>query len=298
MELILSFLAAVITTFVFLKLGFRFGLVDKPAGKLKPHERPVPFTGGTGVIVAMIPWLISDWRILAIAVLWFVGLLDDIRGISPLIRLVAELLTGFIGAYFVFGNSFALSLVLAVFFAGVVNAYNMIDGMDGICGGVTVVTGIFLSFIRGYESTGRLLAGAYGGFLVFNYPPAKIFLGDEGSYVVGSIMGLALLGTFGSPDFLRVLAISWLPLNDLAAGFIRRILAGKSPLSGDRDHFYDKLFSITGRNKKVTFYLAVLMTFVYGIIGNLDAVTWLIIVALAFFSILQLIVLKSFSTST
>lgn len=298
MEIIYTFLTALLTTFIFLKLGIKLQLVDKPSGKLKPHEKPIPFTGGTAIIVAMIPWLYSEWKLLLpVAALWLIGLLDDIKGISPLVRLFGELIAGFVGAYYIFGHSFLLSLVLAVAFAAVINAYNMIDGMDGICGGVTAVSGLLLSFVKGYGNVGRVMAGAYGGFLVFNFPPAKIFLGDEGSYIAGSIMGLALIGSFGTPYFLRVLAISWLPLLDLVAGFIRRILAGISPLKGDRDHFYDKLFVMAGKRKKVTFSLTVLMTFLYGVIGMLNIGNLFIIIILTIFSVVQVMVLKSLTST-
>lgn len=299
MEIALSFFTALFATFVFLKLGIKLNLVDRPSGKLKPHEKPIPFTGGTAVIVAMIPWFFSEWKLLLpVAALWLIGLMDDIKGISPLLRLFAELITGFAGAYYVFGHSLFLSLFLAVVFAAVINAYNMIDGMDGICGGVTAVSGLLLSFVKGYENIGRVMAGAYSGFLVFNFPPAKIFLGDEGSYIAGSIMGLALIGSFGSPNFVKILAISWLPLLDLAAGFIRRILAGISPMKGDRDHFYDKLFVMTGKRKKVTFFLALLMTFIYGALGMVSSNNLMILLILAFLSIIQILSLKSLTSTT
>jgi len=270
MEFLLACSLSIFMTFVFRHIGIKFGFLDKPAGKLKPHETAIPYTGGTAMLLSLIPWLIHEPGYMVVVVsLWAIGFIDDVKGLNPSLRLMIELLAGFLFSLYYLNNSFFESLFLAFLFAAVVNAFNMIDGMDGVCSGVVVVSALVLVIVFQLHPLLLAFAGTFFGFFVWNFPPAKIFLGDQGSYIAGAFMGMMLLNSYGTESFIPVLAVVWLPLLDLSAGFLRRIIAGKSPFEGDRDHFYDKLFSLTKENKKATTILSIMMAFLWSVLGLL-----------------------------
>lgn len=270
MDFLIACSLSIFITFVFRHIGIKFGFLDKPAGKLKPHERAIPYTGGTAILLSFVPWLIREpGYMIVVFSLWAIGFMDDVKGLRPHFRLVAELLAGYLFSLYYLNNSFFESLFLAFLFAAVVNAYNMIDGMDGVCSGVVVVSALVLVMMFPSHSILLAFAGVFFGFFVWNFPPAKIFLGDQGSYIAGAFMGMMLLSSYGTGSFVAVLAVVWLPLLDLSAGFLRRIIAGKSPFEGDRDHFYDKLFSLTKGNKKATTMFSIMMAFLCSILGLL-----------------------------
>lgn len=261
---IVAFFLTLAAIYIFGKIGIKYDLMDKPAGQLKPHERPVPYTGGMAVLAGITPALFYTSPILfAVSGMWLVGFLDDRFGIPPMVRLILQLATGFYLSFFVFNHSILSSLILAFMFAVIINAYNMIDGMDGICGGITFVSSLALIVGGLTDNIYIVFSAAILAFIFFNFPPARIFLGDQGSYIVGTVFGIALIQTYHGQHLSLVIAVIWLPVLDLILGFIRRVKAGKSPISGDRDHFYDKLYRLLDNSKRATVLVASLMALVY-----------------------------------
>ncbi|MGD8452467.1 MAG: MraY family glycosyltransferase [Phycisphaerae bacterium] len=285
-----AFVVAVFATPLAMRVAQRFGVMDFPDTFLKPHAKPTPYLGGAAICLAWTLALIVglargivDWPLLLPVLLGGVaisimGLVDDIRGIAPKWRLIigavivaAVLITTGAGGRLVeamlgqFGfsvpgflavpASVVISLLIVL---GACNSANLIDGLDGLCSGVTAIIslGFFLLAshlaLWGYSQSGdplRLLlaiamCGAAIGFLPWNFNPARIFMGDAGSVLLGYNCGL-LIVLFAEQAILRwviaALMIFALPIFDTALAMFRRWRSGRSIFEGDRSHFYDQL---------------------------------------------------------
>jgi UDP-GlcNAc:undecaprenyl-phosphate GlcNAc-1-phosphate transferase len=231
-------------------LGPKVGFVDRPDEEgLKPHGRPVVPLGGVGVFagvhVAMAVAGIFDWWLFAASgIVLVLGLADDRRSLPPAARLVVELAAGVvIGFRFFDGIGIVAAAVLVVV---AVNAVNLFDGLDGLVGLSTIVTGagfVWLAWQRFTDPAfGWALAGAAFGFLVLNWKPAKVFLGDNGSYVIGVFFVYGVLHpdpamTYIGPNLL-LLGVFGL---DLVITVLRRWRSRRPLFVADRSHLYDQL---------------------------------------------------------
>ncbi len=229
-------------------VGVRLGLLDHPSA-IKPHGRPIPFTGGSAILVtvlAIAPFAALNGLVLAGAALaWLVGLIDDIRGLDPWTKLVSPIPALVLGVM-----SIELGLierVLAVA-AGVVllNVFNVIDGLDGLAGGTAaLMLGVFAFGTDPFAGLAAATLGATLGFLLFNLPPARIFLGDEGTLLLGYILWLLPLGWLAESGAQRVLplwALVWLfPIVNSGYVLFARLRSRRPLLRGDRSHLYDDL---------------------------------------------------------
>jgi UDP-GlcNAc:undecaprenyl-phosphate/decaprenyl-phosphate GlcNAc-1-phosphate transferase len=264
----------------------RSNFLDVPDGVRHNHARPVPRLGGVAVFVGLLvavsltalvspsfaeatPWALPLNRALvgASAILFCIGLLDDLRGVSPGLKLIGQTAAAVLVIAFGFqieriaiipGSEFSLGIfsmpVTILWLVGVSNAFNLIDGIDGLAGGVGVIAlvAIGASAIALGGTNVPLqcmaLAGALLGFLRFNMPPARIFLGDSGSLVVGFL--LAFLAVKGSTNtdgvvyaLVPIFALSYLLL-DTGIAIMRRWLRG-TPLSrADGRHIHHQLLSL------------------------------------------------------
>ena len=234
-------------------VGPRLGFVDVPDDDLKPHARPVVPLGGLAVLGGLYGGLVSvdalDRALLAATLVVFVlGLVDDRYGISPLIRVIGAALAGVL---LVTLSSLPTGLFFPIFWTLVtvlvVNAVNLLDGLDGLAGSVALASlGALWSFGAAQGVLGPpyyvVSIGAILGFLVWNWPRARLFLGDNGAYVLGVTLTWAAMKA--SPDgtaSLVAVAIIGVPILELVITITRR-LRGRLPLfSGDRDHVYDRL---------------------------------------------------------
>ena len=291
---LVAFVIAWPMTAIMRRVGVRLGQMDAP-GERKHHERPIPATGGVAIFWAMIGPIIgglilvnavpvSLWERVApalvdhlpgigdktmmagalaavLAVLHITGLIDDRKNLGPFLKLGVQIAAA---AVMVIGFNVRLlellgpagSITVTILWLVVItNAFNFLDNMDGLAGGVaTICAGIFLAaaLISGQWFVAAVLAlliGALLGFLVFNFPPASIFMGDGGSLVVGFVTGLcAVRVTYYDPQ----IGSSWwavftpaivlaIPLYDLTSVTLIRIAQGKSPFVGDTQHFSHRL---------------------------------------------------------
>ncbi|MBM4083331.1 MAG: undecaprenyl/decaprenyl-phosphate alpha-N-acetylglucosaminyl 1-phosphate transferase [Planctomycetes bacterium] len=214
------------------------------------------------------------------------GLFDDVKGLGPWLKLFVEVVVAValiacnISISIFIENHWLCALVTLVWVVGITNAFNLLDNMDGLSGGVAfIVSAIFLVvaaqthqfFIAALLLT---LMGALAGFLVFNFPPASIFMGDSGSLFIGYMLAvLSVLFTFYQESHalfpvvvpLLILAV---PLFDTISVIIIRLGAGKSPFVGDKNHFSHRLVALgmTPRETVLTIYL---VTFCLGITATL-----------------------------
>ncbi len=217
-------------------------------------------------------------------VLHLMGLLDDVRPLGPGIKFAVQTCVGFALAS-VFGIRLLelemlpvwVSVVLTTLWIVLItNAFNFLDNMDGLCAGVAAIAGIMfaLAAFGGGQifvpAMMLLVVGALLGFLVFNFPPASIFMGDSGSMVVGYFMAvLIVLTTFYNPSqklmpagVLLPLVVLAVPLYDVASVIVHRLRAGVSIFRGDHRHFSHRLTQrgMTSRTAVLTIYLATAAT--------------------------------------
>lgn len=310
-----AFVVTVFATPAAAGLARRLGVMDMPDQALKPHARPTPYLGGVAIcmgwsvaLIAAMVHGVADWRqllpiLLAGAAISLLGLLDDARNLSPRIRLAfgaavigaAILLTGAglqlaDSVFQAFGIALpplvarTLSFFAAVFIVlGACHSTNLIDGLDGLCSGVTgiILFGFFLlaGFLAAWEYSRdgdpvRLVLaismfGAALGFLPFNFPPAQIFMGDAGSTLLGFNCGMMIL-LFAERGVFRwvlgALMIFALPVFDTALAMYRRWRAGRSVFAGDRSHFYDQLVQ-RGMSVPQAVLTSYLVTLIFGVIG-------------------------------
>ena len=241
---------------VALRLGPRLGYVDRPDdAALKAHLRPAVPLGGVGVFLGLHAGLALesafDWGLFVASLCALtLGLIDDRFGVAPTLRLAAEFGIGVV-LVVATDTTFTSPLAMAVGVLTVVvliNAVNLFDGLDGLAGSAALVTGLglaWLAALRGVDGViPLLLAAALAGFLPFNWHPARLFLGDNGAYTIGTVLAFATV--IVSPDGLGVgWLIALVPLGvflvDFVATILRRLLAGKALFTGDRSHLYDQL---------------------------------------------------------
>jgi UDP-GlcNAc:undecaprenyl-phosphate GlcNAc-1-phosphate transferase len=257
-------------------LGPVLGLVDRPDGVLKTHQAAAVPLGGVGVLLGTHVGLglvgrLDPLLLIGTLVLVAVGLADDRFGLSPVVRLSIAVLAGAVMAFSERSLAWGLALVALVVIC--VNAVNLIDGIDALAGSTAAISlaglGI-LALTRDAPTWSVPLAccAALLGFLVWNRPPARIFLGDNGAYVTGSLLAYTSLAVARNPgEALAGVALIGFPLFDLAVTLLRRLRAPSSLFFGDRDHTYDRLNRLPGWSPgRVTATIALLQALWVGLL--------------------------------
>lgn len=256
-----SVVTALVIAFVggaaMVRFGPALGFVDLPDGYLKSHDRPAVPLGGVGLFLGVHVAMLAEGQfntglLIASSTVFIVGLIDDKVSLSPGTRLVAEVTAGFL--LVVFGDIPALPGGMVGIGIGVllvvvtINAVNLFDGLDGLAGssGFVAALGIaVLAASRGLDPEfGLILAGALAGFLIWNWQPAKLFLGDNGAYTLAIFLvyGMMTAAPSGSEtDVLVAAGLLGVFAVDLVVTLLRRRLAGRPLFVGDRSHVYDQL---------------------------------------------------------
>lgn len=308
-------LATALTTFCFAFLAIKFfnpiaievGLVDKP-NERKQHSGHIPLIGGISIFLAVLAasllWLPNTLELrmylIASAMMVFIGVLDDKFDLRVRIRIIGQIIVaslmiygagGYVsnlGNLFGFGNVELGSMgILFTYIAiiVVINAYNMIDGINGLIGSLSIntFTSIAILFIMSgqtnYLSYPLILATAILPYLIFNLgvfdkvlgkDTKRIFMGDAGSMFVGlSVIWLLTMGTQGEQASFRPVTALWIcaiPLMDMLAIVIRRYKKGKSPFKPDRDHLHHILQRL-GFSSQQTLVLISIIAVVLSTIG-------------------------------
>jgi len=287
----LAFIIGVIGVSLVRWINLKFGVSAKPTED-RWHRIETPTMGGVGIYVAVLISILiysifsgeSDeirWGILlGGSILFISGVIDDIRPLSPQAKLLTQFLAAssivFMGITTFFFTprlennllaQFPNVLLTYIWLIGITNAINLLDNMDGLAGGVAVIASLILSYF--YWSSGDFgllpisiaLAGSVAGFLILNFPPAKIFMGDSGSLFLG--FTLAVLAIARQPQASNVLAVLGvptllflLPIVDTVLVTITRILRGQSPIQGGRDHTSHRLiaFGLSEKQAVIALY--------------------------------------------
>ena len=237
-----------------LPLARRLGAVDVPSDSRRMHRRPTPRLGGLGVFFAfaitspffggeeLLP-LLSGGGVIVSS-----GILDDVYGLTPRQKLGFQTAAGgaavAFGARSPFGEGW-LSVLAALFWLILLpNAFNLIDGLDGLCTRTAMCASAALLAVSGEASAAALL-GALAGFLPFNLRPARMFLGDTGALFIGFALGVLSLDTAGrmsAPEWILFSSLVFaLPLGDTVFSFFRRLIRGGDPFRPDKGHFHHRL---------------------------------------------------------
>lgn len=281
MPVVIAVGIALVLTPVAVRLGHASGLVDRPSDpSLAIHARPVPLLGGVAVIAASLaavaltgdglPWSLTAATLVALAT----GLADDVRPLPPLIRLAIHAGAGAILAI----DGLDVEPLGALGGAGVVvlvvacaNAVNMIDGQNGLAGGLTAASAAGLALVHPSGAPARAIGFAFAaaavGFLIWNVP-GRIFLGNNGAYAAGALLAaLAASATFeGWRGLLAAAACLGVFLFETLFTVGRRLATGAGLMTGDRQHSYDIAAGFTGSRLRSTiaFWIAGVVCAVLG----------------------------------
>ncbi|WP_147534128.1 glycosyltransferase family 4 protein [Bacillus marasmi] len=289
-------LSSILFTPVVRKLAFKIGATDRPSQR-KVHQRVMPRLGGLAIYISFIIGILlfkpighySIYILMGSVFIVITGFLDDVLELSARYKLIGQLLAAFtvviVGGIQVnvinlpFGGQFelgVLSIPLTILWiVGITNAINLIDGLDGLAAGVcciALVTISWMAFTMGdlyVLMIGLIVLGSTLGFLLYNFHPAKIFMGDTGALFLGYMISvLSLLGfknvTFIS--FIIPVIILGVPISDTFFAIIRRVV-NKKPLSApDKSHLHHCLLK-AGFTHRQTVLLIYAMAALFGIVG-------------------------------
>jgi UDP-GlcNAc:undecaprenyl-phosphate GlcNAc-1-phosphate transferase len=291
--LVLSFVCALIATWSCKAIAIKFNIVDRPDDLVKTHKRPVAYLGGVGVLAGFIVgalcgiYLIRSRDVLPDVMRWlfgiiagatiacFVGVIDDIFDISPTKKMFGQVIAAsailFAGIRpdlseivksFSWQMSDATEIVIGIpivifFVLGATNSLNLLDGLDGLCGGVTIIitVGMLILAIRrstfAFSEQGDIvraivclaLVGGVCGFLPFNRHPAKIFMGDAGSMLLGFVVAaiMILFARIVPRWWAAAIVVFGLPILDTGTAILRRLLNKRPLFVSDRGHIYDQM---------------------------------------------------------
>ena len=316
--LVASFVGSLGATWLCKQIAIKFGIVDKPDNMVKTHKEPIAYLGGVGMLIGLVVGVLAgigclrDEEIFGPTLKWlfgilaggmlacFVGLADDIFGIKPAKKFLGQamaavilLLVGItpglryitepLGLSMPGGFEMVLEVLIVIFFViGATNSLNLLDGLDGLCAGVTAIITVAMLILSihlmtwGYSEVGdpvRIiicigLVGGVCGFLPFNRYPAKIFMGDAGSMLLGfMIAALMILFAERVPRWwMASVVVFGLPILDTAVALVRRLLNHRPLFVSDRGHIYDQMID-RGIPLKKTVAISYVLAGVYAIIG-------------------------------
>jgi UDP-GlcNAc:undecaprenyl-phosphate GlcNAc-1-phosphate transferase len=283
-------------------LSFKLGRVDKPRED-RWHRKPTPKMGGIAIFFATLlaillaAWVNGEWNNISWGLLggsvgvFLLGVYDDLKQITPPAKLLGLILAASLVVFLGYTTNFFTPkipdsilaqlpniLLTFVWLVGISNAINLLDNMDGLAGGISLIAAGFLSYFfwrsgdLGSFYISMALTGSLLGFLIYNFPPASIFMGDSGSLFLG--FTLAVLAIARQPQASNVFAVMGvptllflLPILDTAFVTFTRLLRGQSPAQGGRDHTSHRLiaFGLTERQTLLVLYGVAILSGIAGI---------------------------------
>ena len=316
--LVFSFVSALVATSLCKKIALKFGIVDKPDNLVKTHKGSIAYLGGIGMLTGLTVGMLTGVyclhdhehfslvfiRLIGVlaggAIACFIGVVDDIFDIKPwqkiLGQIVAAIVLVLVGirpalhyslSYFglIIPQNAELVLgipVVIIFVLGATNSLNLLDGLDGLCAGVTVIITVAMLLLAahlgtwGFSEVGDparviislALLGGVCGFLPFNRHPAKIFMGDAGSMLLGfMVAALMLLFGEGVPRWwMASIVVFGLPILDTAVALLRRFINKRPLFVSDRGHIYDQMID-RGIPLKRTVAICYSLAGMYALIG-------------------------------
>ena len=275
------FLVVALVMPVIIKIAHHVNALDMP-NERKVHKEPMPRIGGLAIFIGFLVgyMLFCNQTVQMNSILigsFFIillGVFDDIKPLSPSIKFCGQLLAAIIVVYY--GNvvmqdlsAFGLYInfgifakpITILFIVSIINCLNLIDGLDGLAGGISAIFFITITIIStllgsvtGLDvSLTLIMIGATLGFLLYNFHPAKIFMGDSGSMFLGYMIAVISLLGFKNvtlTSFIVPVLILAIPILDTLFAIIRRLLKGESFAKADKEHFHHQILKMAGNQTK------------------------------------------------
>jgi UDP-GlcNAc:undecaprenyl-phosphate GlcNAc-1-phosphate transferase len=282
LTLVLSFLLALYGVPIARRAALKYGIVDAPDGRLKHQREPVPYFGGLAIYLAFLMSLAFTFEfrhdvlgiILGGTIVVMLGLIDDFGVLTPWTKLTGQLLAVFVLIKSGIRIEIAalpewVDLLLTVFWmVGLINAFNLLDIMDGLSAGVGAVSAsclLVVALLQGDQTIAFMLAALIGsllGFLKYNWQPARIYMGDTGAMFIGLLLGaMAMIGKYPSDHPLSLLTpvfILGIPIFDTLFVMYIRYQRGLPIFWGSPDHIAIRLrhWGMSVRQIVATSYVA------------------------------------------
>lgn len=347
-HLILCFITSFLITYIAIPSIITIAkvkkLVDEPDER-RAHSKSIPTLGGiaifAGVIFSIILWTPFEvfgnlqYILCAMVILFLIGAKDDIIPLDPYKKFLGQIfaacilvfkanikLTSFYGILGVHDFPEWMSVVISIFtILVIINSMNLVDGVNALCASVGLIICVTLGFwFKAIDQIvfaiiASALVGALVAFMKFNISPAKIFMGDTGSMLVGVICSILAISFIEAnkngvnPDFqvsaapALAVAVLFIPLFDTLRVFFIRIMKGKSPFTADRQHLHHLLLDLNLSHLQVTTILILLNTFIIGIVfnlqflGNMTLLWMILIIGIGFTVLLNYIKNRRISSS-
>jgi UDP-GlcNAc:undecaprenyl-phosphate/decaprenyl-phosphate GlcNAc-1-phosphate transferase len=256
-------------------VALRLGILDQPAAR-KIHANPVPLMGGAAIYVAFILALIffGDRRFVNEVVGIFIGaslvslmgIVDDRHGLGSYVKLGGQVVAAgiliFSGVQIqLFGGWLDIACTF-LWVVGITNAINLLDNMDGLAGGVAMIAAVYFTLLAAMSNQylvgvlAAALAGAAAGFLIYNWNPAYIFMGDTGSLFLGFLLAAVAIklrfpANTNTVTWMIPVLVLGLPIFDTTLVFLSRLRRGKNPLTAaGKDHVSHRLARLTGSRRE------------------------------------------------
>jgi UDP-GlcNAc:undecaprenyl-phosphate GlcNAc-1-phosphate transferase len=306
-EFALLFVASFLFTSFFTSLmrsvALKFGITDKPNQKHKTHKEPVPYLGGLAIVFGVISvtyatslltnftqqtFFLASTILAPALIMAATGLVDDIKQLKPWPRFVTQNIIAIIATSILISNNTLGSPVgfLAIDFAitlfwlvGISNSINFFDNIDGGASGTAAIISLALFFIAMQNgqflvaAMSIVLSGSTLGFLTWNKPPARIYMGDAGSLFLGILIASLTVrvdtnGELGSFSLLIPFFLLAVPILDTSTAVVKRFVRGVSPFQGGKDHLSHRLMRLGHEKRKAVLLLWALSAF-YAVISIL-----------------------------
>ncbi len=272
--LVVAALVTALITPLSILIAPKLGAMDVPRDARRVHNKPMPRFGGiaiyAGIMVGLAMFAQTQRHLPAIMVgctlIYILGAIDDLKGMKPIVKFAGQVVCAsvvfalglrinFVTNWFGEGHMdlgiAVCYFVTVIWLVAITNAVNLVDGLDGLAAGISAISALsiaYISYIHGWYGPTicmMVLAGACIGFLPFNFHPAKTFMGDGGSQLLGfSIAALSVLGTVKSATVVAVVIpvlVLGLPIIDTAMAIIRRTLRHQSIASADKEHLHHRI---------------------------------------------------------
>ena len=286
--LLVAFVVAAAVTPAAIKIAPKIGAMDIPKDERRMHKKPMPRFGGIaiylGIMAALAVFALKDKGITSVmtgcTLIYMLGLIDDLKDLKPLVKLCGQIVCAtvvyimgvrieFITNYFGPGNmafgDVACFIITVLWLIAITNAVNLIDGLDGLAAGIAAISALcigYVAYIHGqYVPTLAMMAIACAalGFLPYNFNPAKIFMGDSGSELLGfSIAAVSILGTVKSATIVVVIIpalVLGLPIFDTVMAIFRRLAKHQSIGTADKDHLHHRIMKAGFGQKRAVMIL-------------------------------------------
>lgn len=277
-----TFLTSLILTHLMIKISKNMNIMDIP-NERSVHKKPTPLLGGIAIFLSFLfgfilfgnqnPLMISI--LIASFLILLLGIFDDIKPIKARYKFIIHILVALIVVFYgglklthidIFGLSLNFKwmspYVTILIIVGIINAVNLIDGLDGLCAGISSIyfltIGVIALILNKFNGLDIILSfimlGSTLGFLVFNFPPAKIFMGDTGSTFLGLMISVIMLLGFKTvtlTSLLIPLVLLILPITDTLFAIIRRALNKKPIGQADKEHIHHQLLKHLSTRKTI-----------------------------------------------